>query len=146
MENKHSLKGPKERKLKTRNVKTRNVRIKDMTVSTQTALSKGGLACQSAGACERAKETRAHFLVWRVSSDAQKDFLEVCNIRTYTGKCKNHTDFRKKQTTKSPCGKHTALERGPYLSPLKGTRLFWRWGPPGGKAGTHQYSISATVN
>ena len=141
MENKHSLKGPKERKLKTR-----NVRIKDMTVSTQTALSKGGLACQSTGACKRAKETWAHFLVWRVSFDTQKDFLEVCNIKTYIGKCKIHTDFRKKQTTKTPCSKHTALERGLHLSPLKGTRLFWRWGPPGGKAGTHQYSISATVN
>lgn len=80
------------------------------------------LACQSAGAGKGATGTRVHFLVWRVNFDTQKNFLEVCNIRTYIGKCKIHTNFRKKQTTRAPCGKRTALEHELRLSALKGTR------------------------
>lgn len=52
----------------------------------------------------------AHFLVWRVNFDTQKDILEVSNIRTYIGECKIHRNFRKKQTTKTPSGKRAASQ------------------------------------
>lgn len=54
--------------------------------------------------------TWAHFLVWRVNFDTQKDILEVSNIRTYIGECKIHMNFRKKQTTKTPSGKRAASQ------------------------------------